>query len=67
MRTPTGDAVTLDEIRIMLEEEAVHGVAALLEARRKHRERAIGYWTAYIETRERLIVILAELVDDDRL
>lgn len=56
--------MTLIDLRKLLAAEAVRGRRALERARRARDERKIGYWSCYIEDRERILVILADMVDE---
>jgi len=58
--------LTLLDLRQLLEDEAMDGQRKLRLARKARKERAIGYWLAYVESRERFLVIVSEMYEERR-
>jgi hypothetical protein len=56
--------MTLGEIKRRAEAQAISAGLKLKRARILGNEREIGYWTAYIRDRERLLIALAEFEDE---
>jgi len=55
--------VTIAELKELLEAEATHGAEALSRAKLRGDAQKIGYWTAYVEARERVILLLSSMAD----
>jgi hypothetical protein len=53
-------------LRQLLEDEAIDGQLNLRKARKSRNERAMGYWLAYVESRERFLVIVSEMHEERR-
>ena len=60
---PRGGTVTIAELKELLEAEATHGAEALSRAKLRGDAQKIGYWTAYVEARERVILLLSSMAD----